>query len=336
MVSPGPGAQGRNHPGSRPEPYPASTGEAKCPKGPTPAGPADRGRAHPRGLDRCPRPSPPPGRPAGGGWLRLRARLSEGGMGKVYLSYTPGGRPVAIKVVRPEFSDDPAFRRRFEQEVTTAQRVQGLYTAPVIDAGPHAPQPWLATAYVPGPSLQYTIGSYGPLPEETGLVLLAGVAEALASMHAAGVVHRDLKPSNVILAADGPRVIDFGIARAVDSTSLTRTGFRLGTPAFMSPEHVRGEQVSPAADIFALGVLDCFAASGELAFGGGSDPAVHRRRTRPGRSGHCSGEEEARRCHRCAFGRRGRRGRRRRGGHRRGERGVPPAGIAGGPGIPGQ
>ncbi|GLY68882.1 serine/threonine-protein kinase [Amycolatopsis taiwanensis] len=208
------------------------------------------------------------------GGYRLRARLGEGGMGKVYLSYTPGGRPVAIKVIRAEYADDPSFRRRFEQEVSTAQRVQSLYTAPVIDAGPQAPQPWLATAYVAGPSLQSTVGSYGPLPAETVLILMAGVAEALQSIHAAGVVHRDLKPSNVILALDGPRVIDFGIARAVDSTSLTRTGFRLGTPAFMSPEHVRGEAVSPAADVFALGVLGGFAASGELAFGGGSDPAV--------------------------------------------------------------
>lgn len=215
-----------------------------------------------------------PDDPRGIGGYRLRARLGEGGMGKVYLSYTPGGRPVAIKVIRTEYADDPSFRRRFEQEVSMAQRVQGLYTAPVIDAGPHAPQPWLATAYVAGPSLQSTVGSHGPLPAETVLILMAGVAEALQSIHAAGVVHRDLKPSNVILALDGPRVIDFGIARAVDSTSLTRTGFRLGTPAFMSPEHVRGEAVTPAADVFALGVLGGFAATGELAFGGGSDPAV--------------------------------------------------------------
>jgi serine/threonine protein kinase len=205
---------------------------------------------------------------------RLRARLGEGGMGRVYLSYTPGGRPVAIKVIRSEYADDPAFRRRFAHEVATAQRVQGLYTAPVIDAGPDAPQPWLATAYVPGPSLQYAIGSWGPLPAESVLVLVAGVAEALQSIHGAGVVHRDLKPSNVILAADGPRVIDFGIARAVDSTSMTQTGFRPGTPAFMSPEQVRGQPVTPAADIWSLGVLAAFAATGELPFGGGLDPAV--------------------------------------------------------------
>jgi hypothetical protein len=204
----------------------------------------------------------------------LRARLGEGGMGRVYLSYTPGGRPVAIKVIRSEYAGDPAFRRRFAQEVTTAQRVQGLYTAPVIDAGPNAAQPWLATAYVPGPSLQHAVGTWGPLPAESVLILVAGMAEALQSIHAAGVVHRDLKPSNVILAADGPRVIDFGIARAVDSTSMTQTGFRPGTPAFMSPEQVRGQPVTPAADVFSLGVLACFAATGELPFGGGLDPAV--------------------------------------------------------------
>lgn len=205
---------------------------------------------------------------------RLRARLGEGGMGRVYLSYTPGGRPVAIKVIRSEYAGDPAFRRRFAQEVATAQRVQGLYTAPVIDAGPNAPQPWLATAYVPGPSLQYAIGTWGALPADSVLVLVAGVAEALQSIHGAGVVHRDLKPSNVILAADGPRVIDFGIARAVDSTSMTQTGFRPGTPAFMSPEQVRGQSVTPAADVWSLGVLGVFAATGELPFGGGLDPAV--------------------------------------------------------------
>jgi serine/threonine protein kinase len=195
-------------------------------------------------------------------------------MGRVYLADTADGRPLAIKVVRPEFADDPSFRRRFEREVDTARRVEGRYTAPVIDAGPRAPQPWLATAYVPGPSLRDAVDSHGPLPEESVLALVAGVAEALRSIHAAGVVHRDLKPSNVILAVGGPKVIDFGIARAADVTSLTQTGAPPGTPAYMSPEHVRGEEVTSAADVFALGVLANFAATGKLAFGGGTDPAV--------------------------------------------------------------
>jgi serine/threonine protein kinase len=208
------------------------------------------------------------------GGYRIRAVLGDGGMGKVYLADGQDGRPVAVKVVRPEFADDPAFRRRFEQEVATASRVRGDHTASVISAGTRAAQPWLATEYVPGPSLQYAVGTHGPLPAGRVLSLVAGVAEALRSIHTAGVVHRDLKPSNVILAPDGPKVIDFGIARAADSTSVTRTGMRPGTPAYMSPEHVRGDEVTPTADVFALGVLANYAATGELAFGGGTDPAV--------------------------------------------------------------
>jgi hypothetical protein len=198
-------------------------------------------------------------------------------MGRVYLSHTPGGRPVALKIIRAEYADDPGFRRRFELEVTTAQRVQGMYTAPVIDADTRAEHPWLATAYVPGPSLQQAVGVYGALPEQSVFLLVAGVAEALQSIHGAGIVHRDLKPSNVILAADGPRVIDFGIARAVDTTSVTQTGLRVGTPAFMAPEQVRGQSSTPAVDIFALGSLACFAATAELPFGGGLDPLVPHR-----------------------------------------------------------
>ena len=220
-----------------------------------------------------PRPLGPHDPPEGGGY-RVRAVLGGGGMGKVYLAETADGRPLAIKVVRSEYADDPAFRRRFEQEVSTARRVHGAHTAPVVDAGTQAAQPWLATEYVPGPPLQYAVGAHGPLPVQRALTLVAEVAEALQSIHAAGVVHRDLKPSNVILAPDGPKVIDFGIARAADTTSVTRTGMRTGTPAYMSPEHVRGEEVTPAADVFALGVLANYAASGELAFGGGSDPGV--------------------------------------------------------------
>ncbi|MDI2132720.1 serine/threonine-protein kinase [Yinghuangia seranimata] len=208
------------------------------------------------------------------GGYALRARLGAGGMGRVYLSSTPGGRPVAIKVIRGEFSEDPEFRRRFQQEVAAAQRVQGLFTAPVLDSDAHAAQPWLATAYVAGPPLHEAIQRHGPLPAETVLVLVAGVAEALQSVHSAGVVHRDLKPSNVILAADGPRVIDFGIARAADATPLTQTGMSIGTPAYMAPEQAQGKPSQPATDVFSLGALAVYAATGVGPFGEGTDTSI--------------------------------------------------------------
>jgi hypothetical protein len=195
-------------------------------------------------------------------------------MGVVYLAYTPGGRPVALKVVRPELGDDPDFRARFRHEVAAARQVHGLYTAQLLDADPDASRPWLVAAYVAGPSLGQAVAAHGPLPAESVLLLVAGVAEALAAIHGAGLVHRDLKPSNVLLAADGPRVIDFGIARAVEATALTRTGVRVGTPQYMAPEQVRGDAVSAAADVWALGALAAFAATGRLPFGQGSEPAV--------------------------------------------------------------
>jgi serine/threonine protein kinase len=205
---------------------------------------------------------------------RLAARLGAGGMGTVYLSYTPGGHPIALKTIRPELSEDPEFRRRFRQEVQAAQRVQGFYTAPVIDYDTEDSQPWLATAYVAGPSLAAAVGEHGPLPVPSVLLLLAGMAEALSVIHAAGIVHRDLKPSNVLLASDGPRVIDFGIARAADATALTGTGVSIGTPAFMSPEQAAGKKVTPASDVFALGQVAAFAARGTGAYGDGPSHAV--------------------------------------------------------------
>ncbi|MFJ5137840.1 serine/threonine-protein kinase [Streptomyces sp. NPDC088707] len=205
---------------------------------------------------------------------RLAARLGAGGMGKVYLSYTPGGRPVAIKLIRPEFGEDAEFRRRFAQEVRSAQRVQGLFTAPVIDADPEGAQPWLATAYVPGPSLADAVVSHGALPVETVLLLVAGMAEALHVIHGAGIVHRDLKPSNVLLAADGPRVIDFGIAHAADATSLTGSGVTIGTPSFMAPEQAAGRGVTAATDVFALGQVAAYASTGVPAFGEGTSHGV--------------------------------------------------------------
>ncbi|MFF2785642.1 serine/threonine-protein kinase [Streptomyces sp. NPDC058049] len=212
--------------------------------------------------------------PAVVGGYRLAAVLGAGGMGKVYLSYTPGGRPIAIKVIRPEFSEDPEFRRRFQQEVRAAERVQGLYTAPVIDSDTEGAQPWLATAYVPGPSLAHAVARHGALPVRSVLLLTVGVAEALHVIHGAGIVHRDLKPANVLLATDGPRVIDFGIARAADSTALTSTGVSVGTPAFMAPEQASAGTVTPATDVFALGQIAAFTAIGASVFGDGPSHAV--------------------------------------------------------------
>ncbi|MET9887416.1 serine/threonine-protein kinase [Streptomyces sp. NPDC006430] len=206
------------------------------------------------------------------GGYRLRARLGAGGMGRVYLAHTPAGRPVALKVVRPELAEDAEFRYRFAQEVASAQRIHGLYTAQVVDAGPDATTPWLATAFVPGPSLQQVVHRHGPLPERTVLLLLAGIAEALQVIHAAGVVHRDLKPANVLVAADGPRVIDFGIARAADASPLTGTGLRIGSPGFMAPEQALGLPATPATDVFALGALIAYTGSGTAPFGGGPEP----------------------------------------------------------------
>ncbi|WP_461111122.1 serine/threonine-protein kinase [Streptomyces calidiresistens] len=200
----------------------------------------------------------------------LRARIGSGGMGGVYLSHTPAGRPVAVKVVRPEFADDPEFRRRFEAEVRAARRVQGVFTAPVVDSRTDGAVPWLATAYVPGVPLNEGIRLSGPLPLPSLLLLIAGVAEALHSIHTAGVVHRDLKPGNVLLAADGPRVIDFGIARAADATPLTGSEVRIGTPAYMAPEQVMGRDAGPAADVFALGLLAHHAATAGHPFGEGT------------------------------------------------------------------
>ncbi|MEV7729018.1 serine/threonine-protein kinase [Streptomyces sp. NPDC087917] len=208
------------------------------------------------------------------GGYRLAAVLGAGGMGKVYLSYTPGGRPIALKVIRSEFSEDPEFRRRFEQEVRSAQRVQGLYTAPVIDFDTEGAQPWLATAYVPGPSLAQAVGLHGRLPVRSVLLMTVGCAEALHVIHGAGIVHRDLKPANVLLASDGPRVIDFGIARAADATALTGTGVSVGTPAFMAPEQAISGTVTPATDVFALGQIVAFAGSGASAYGDGPSHGV--------------------------------------------------------------
>lgn len=208
------------------------------------------------------------------GGYRVHARLGSGGMGVVYLAHTPGGRPIALKVVREDFAADPEFRLRFAQEVASARRIHGLFTAQVVDAGPDDAVPWLATTYVPGPSLQQVVERHGPLPAPTVLRLVAGIAEALQVIHGAGVIHRDLKPANVLVAEDGPRVIDFGIARAADATGLTGTGLRIGTAAYMAPEQALGHAVTPATDVFALGALAAYVAGGTLPFGSGPESAA--------------------------------------------------------------
>ncbi|WP_138905575.1 serine/threonine-protein kinase, partial [Streptomyces albidochromogenes] len=201
------------------------------------------------------------------GPYRLLARLGAGGMGRVYLARSPGGRTVAVKVVRQDLATDQAFRQRFRHEVDIARAVSGRHTAPVVDAAPDAPLPWLATAYVLGPDLTDVVASHGALPEPTVRALGAGLAAALQEIHAAGLIHRDLKPSNVLLAPDGPRVIDFGIARAVDGSRMTRTGVVVGSPGYMPPEQALGKDVGTAGDVFSLGAVLAFAATGRSAFG---------------------------------------------------------------------
>lgn len=209
------------------------------------------------------------------GRYRIVARLGAGGMGRVYLGRTPGGRAVAVKVVRPELAEDAEFRRRFAREVAAARRVNGAFTAGVVDADPEGSPAWLATVYVPGLSLGEAVAAHGPWPLEPVLALAAGLAEGLEVIHAAGVVHRDLKPSNVLLAADGPRVIDFGISLADEASVLTRTGVMPGTPGFMSPEQLTARPVGPACDVFALGAVLTFTATGAGPFGTGSAHAVN-------------------------------------------------------------
>ena len=208
------------------------------------------------------------------GEYRLRAQLGAGGMGRVYLGLSPAGRAVAIKVVHPDLASDAEFLRRFGQEVAAARAVSGIYTAPVVASGLNERPPWLATAFVPGPPLDQVVGENGPLPEQALWPLLGGLVEALQAIHACGVVHRDLKPANVLLAADGPRVIDFGISRAADGTSLTATGVVFGTPGYMSPEQAEGRGAGPASDVFALGCVIAYAATGAGPFGTGTAAAI--------------------------------------------------------------
>ncbi|MGA5132482.1 protein kinase domain-containing protein [Streptomyces olivoreticuli] len=205
--------------------------------------------------------------PGSAGQYRLEGRLGSGGMGVVHLARSPSGLRLAVKVVHAEYAVDPEFRARFRQEVAAARRVSGAFTAPVVDADPDAGRPWMATLYIPGPTLSERVKRNGPLPPDEVRRLAAGLAEALRDIHRAGVVHRDLKPSNVLLAEDGPKVIDFGISRPCDSELRTETGKLIGTPPFMAPEQFqRPREVGPAADVFALASLLVHAATGRGPF----------------------------------------------------------------------
>ena len=212
--------------------------------------------------------------PARVGAYTLHSRLGRGAMGTVYLGTSPGGRPVAVKVARAELADDPEFRERFRREVEMARAVGGFWTAAVVDADPEAAHPWLATEYVAGPTLQQAVSEHGPLPVPAVRRLAAGLAEALSAIHAAGLVHRDLKPSNVLLGTDGPRVIDFGISQALERAKITATGAFLGTPGFLSPEQITGGHIGPESDVFALGAVLTYAATGTGPFGDGQSDAL--------------------------------------------------------------
>ena len=215
-----------------------------------------------------------PGDPRLIGPYRLRGVLGTGGMGRVFLGASADGRLVAVKVVHAGLAADPAFRACFRRETEVARKVSGPFTAPLVDADVDGPVPWLATAYVAGASLADVVAEGGPMAPGAVLELAAGLAEGLSAIHAAGVVHRDLKPSNILLAQDGPRLIDFGISGASGGTALTGAGLMIGSPGYMSPEQAEGLPVGPPSDIFSLGAVLTFAATGEGPFGPGSTVAL--------------------------------------------------------------
>ncbi|MGW0781173.1 WD40 repeat domain-containing serine/threonine protein kinase [Streptomyces sp. NPDC002913] len=215
-----------------------------------------------------------PGDPRRIGPYPLEGRLGAGGMGQVYLGMSLAGRKVAVKVIRPDLAAAPHFRERFALEVDAARRVGGFHTAQVVDADPHAESPWLATEFIQGRTLQQAVDEHGPMAEDIVLRLGAGLSEGLAAIHTCGLVHRDLKPGNVILAGDGPRIIDFGVAHAFEAGPMTRTGAIIGTYAYMSPEQIRSGPVSPASDVFALGSVLAFAATGQGPFDASTVPAI--------------------------------------------------------------
>ena len=260
-------------------------GEPASPEAAASPGPAERAEPAERparpGADPAPRPRAAMafaplarGDPSRIGSFRLLSRLGGGAMGEVFLAASRAGRPVAVKRVRAEYARDVVFRARFAKEVAAVRAVTGGHTPALIDADAEAERPWIATAYVPGPSLAQAVDLAGALPEPLVLALGGGIAEALAAIHAAGIVHRDLKPSNILLDRDGPKIIDFGISRALDGTALTATGMRVGTAGYTAPELAADRQTLPAGDVFALGCVLAYAATGVTPFGDGADAQV--------------------------------------------------------------
>ncbi|WP_194922920.1 serine/threonine-protein kinase [Catenulispora pinisilvae] len=211
-----------------------------------------------------------PGDPDRLGPFEIRSRIGSGGMGVVYLGRSPSGRLAAVKLVRLEVADDEEFRARFRREIDAARQVSGAFTAGVLDADPDAERPWLASAYIEGPSLRERVIDAGPLPLPEVRKLGAGLAEALADLHRVGLVHRDVKPGNVLLAADGPRLIDFGVIRSDALAELTESGFIMGSAGYMAPEQAEGRRTGPEADVFSLGALLTFATTGRGPYGTGS------------------------------------------------------------------
>lgn len=226
----------------------------------------------------------------------LVTQLGAGAMGRVFLGTDAEGRPAAVKIVRSDLAEIPAFRKRFSRELEVAGRVHSPRIAEIYNAQTEGTRPWLATEYVPGPTLQDAVEQGGGFASERLRALASAIAEALQVIHAAEVVHRDLKPANVLLGPDGPKVIDFGVARALDASLLTNTGQTLGTPAYMSPEQADGRSVESASDVFALGSLLVFAATGRLAFGDGAPLAILHRvvNNEPDLSGVAEDDEELR------------------------------------------
>ncbi|MER5767820.1 bifunctional serine/threonine-protein kinase/ABC transporter substrate-binding protein [Streptomyces sp. NPDC001985] len=271
-------------------PSPVAPGAPEAGAGPPSAAGPEGSGAGPEAIPPPARPPAPPGDPRAPGALeplrthdpsaiagyRLLGRLGAGGMGVVYLGRTDAGELAAVKVTLSGQAEDPDFRARFRREVAAARRVSSPWAVPVTAADPDAPEPWLATVFVPGPSLAETIAAHGPLPPRSVRVLGVALARALAAVHDAGLIHRDVKPGNVLLAVDGPRLIDFGIARTADETALTATDMVVGTPGFLAPEQAeaRGADIGPPSDVFALACLLAHALTGRLPFGRGAVDAL--------------------------------------------------------------